>query len=228
MRPYVIINMAMSVDGKVSSVAREPTTFTSREDKKLLLKIRSRGDALIVGANTLATDYTTMGIPDPKLRAERKRRGQTAQPVRVIVSGQLNLSPALKVFKTPISPILIVCCQLASQSRRNKFSHLGRLIVCGKREVNIKRLLSMLTREYGIRTLVCEGGPTLNDAFFRAGSVDELCVTLCPRIVGGQKAPTLVEGIGFPYLKNAAKGKLLSCRKGKQEWFLRYRFCLQK
>lgn len=219
-----MINMAMSVDGKASSVAREPTAFTSSEDKRSLMKIRAECDALIVAARTAVTDCETMGIPDPRLRAIRVRRGQTAHPIRVIVSGRLNLLPSLRVFHAPISPLLVVCSEMAPTPRRRIFEGLARLIVCGRREVDVRRLISILSTEYQTRIILCEGGPTLNDAFFRANLVDELCLTLCPRIVGGETAPTLVDGIGVPQLSRARRGRLISCRKGKHEWFLRYRF----
>ncbi len=216
--------MAMSVDGKVSSVAREPTTFTSREDKRRLLEIRARCDALVVGGRTAAIDCQTMGVPDPALRAQRLSRGQTEHPLRVIDSGRLNLSPALSVFRAPVSPMLVVCCERAPRARRATFARLAHLVVCGREEVEIRRLVRLLAEEYRARTILCEGGPTLNDAFFRSGVVDELFLTLCPKIVGGTSAPTLAEGVGFPRLRAAARGRLVSCRRGRADWFLRFHF----
>ena len=172
----------------------------------------------------MALDYEDMGISDPQLRAERLRRGQTEHPLRVIVSGRLTIPTDLCVFKLLISPLLIVCCESASLSRRKKFAELGRLIVCGQKEVDIPQLVSILATQYHARTILCEGGPTLNDVFFRSGLVNELCLTLCPRIVGGKIAPTLSEGRGVASLKNALRGRLFSCRKGKTEWFLNYKF----
>jgi 2,5-diamino-6-(ribosylamino)-4(3H)-pyrimidinone 5'-phosphate reductase len=224
MHPHVMINMAMSLDGKVSSVAREPVTFTSREDKQLLFKIRARCDALVVGARTAASDYASMGIPVAALRAARLRRGQSEHPLRVIVSGRLTLSPALRLLRNPISPILIVCSEKAPVRRQKLFARFGRVMVCGKREVDVRRLAAVLASEYGARTILCEGGPTLNDAFFRAKLVDELYLTLSPCVLGGVSAPTLADGIGFARLKNAPRARLVSCRKGKREWFLRFRF----
>lgn len=222
-RPHVTMNMAMSVDGKVSSIAREPTTFTSREDKRRLMEIRSHCDALVVAART-AKDYETMGISNPKLRSARRRRGQAEHPLRVIVSGSLHLSPALPIFKASISPILIVCCETAPLSQQRKLIGLGELIVCGKKELDVPLLLHILATKYHVKTLLCEGGPTLNDAFFRAKVVDEFYLTLCPYIIGGERAPTLVDGIGFTQLQDAVRGRLVSSRKGRSEWFLKYRF----
>jgi diaminohydroxyphosphoribosylaminopyrimidine deaminase/5-amino-6-(5-phosphoribosylamino)uracil reductase len=142
----------------------------------------------------------------------------------VIVSGGLSLSPTLPLFKKSGAPLLMVCCEKASAERRRFFSQFGTVIVCGRQELDVPKLVQILTTKYRAHTLLCEGGPTLNDAFFRAGLVDELYITLCPRIVGGRKAPSLVEGIGIPKLSRARKGRLASCRRGQTEWFLRYLF----
>ncbi len=224
MRPRVILNMAMSVDGKVSSALREPTTFTSSEDKRRLVGIRSRCDALVVGGTTAAVDYETMGISDPALRAARRRRGQREHPLRVIVSGHLNLPANLRLFRAPVAPLLIVCCEPAPQARQRLFSQKSHLLVCGRHEVDVNRLVRLLAEDYRASLILCEGGPTLNDAFFRARRVDELFLTICPRIVGGRAAPTLVEGLGFSRLRQTVNGRLVSHRAGKSDSFLHFRF----
>lgn len=223
MRPRVLINMAMSLDGKATSVAREPTEFMSREDRRRMFALRARADALIVGATT-ALDYDTMGIPDPALRAARLRRGQREHPLRVIVSGSLRLSPSAKIFRAPVAPLLLVHADRAPRAARARFASRAHLIACGREEVDVRRLVALLATEYRCATLLCEGGPTLNDAFFRARVVDEMYVTLAPRIVGGRAAPTIVEGRGVPRLAGAAQGRLVAARRGTREWFLRYRF----
>ncbi|MCC7519237.1 MAG: RibD family protein [Verrucomicrobiae bacterium] len=223
MRPRVLMNMAMSFDGKATSASREPTEFMSLEDRRRMFALRARADALVVGAAT-ALDYDTMGIPDPRLRAVRLRRGQREHPLRVIVSGSLGVSPSAKIFRAPVAPLLLIHSRRASRARRARFARLAHALECGRDEVDVRRLLDLLGAEYRCRTVLCEGGPTLNDAFFRAGRVDELFVTLAPRVVGGRTAPTLVEGRGFPRLAEAPAGELVSCHRGKIEWFLHYRF----
>src|SRR4051812_12151662 len=120
--PYLMINMAMSVDGKVSSAPKEPTTFTSREDKRLLVEIRSECDAMIVAAGTVKMDKATLTVPDERLREIRVKRGQKPHPVRIVVSGSLSLSPSLPIFKKPVSPLLIVCCEKAAKKRQHQFA----------------------------------------------------------------------------------------------------------
>lgn len=216
--------MAMSLDGKVTSTSREPTAFTGAEDRRRLIEIRARADALVVGATTAALDYETMGIADAELRAERVRRGQREHPLRVIVSGSLAIPSSAKVFHAPVAPLILACSACAPRARRARLAPLAHLLECGHDEVDMRRLFGILASDYRCRTILCEGGPTLNDALFRAGLVDELFLTVVPRVVGGHTAPTLVEGKGVARLADAANGRLLSCRRGKVEWFLHYRF----
>src|SRR6184192_1279907 len=87
-RPFVAATFAMTVDGKITTRAFSPVDFTSREDKRHLLRQRSLGDAVLIGRSTLSHDNVRLGLPDPPLRAERAARGQTPYPLRVIVSNE--------------------------------------------------------------------------------------------------------------------------------------------
>src|SRR3954462_11646276 len=84
-RPFVIATFAMTVDGKITTRAFSPVDFTSRADKEHLFKQRARGEAVLVGHNTLKKDNVRLGLPTP-LREERVKRGQPPCPLRVIVS----------------------------------------------------------------------------------------------------------------------------------------------
>ncbi len=106
-RPLVAATFAMTVDGKITTRAFSPVDFTSREDKRHLLRQRSLGDAVLIGRSTLAHDNVRLGLPDPLMRAEREARGQTPYPLRVIVSNEGRIDPALKIFQTDFSKILI-------------------------------------------------------------------------------------------------------------------------
>ena len=72
-RPRIIVNFAVTVDGKVSPAIPAPSRFTSSYDKHRLLEIRSLGDALMVGRNTVEIDNMSMGLPDQDLRLARVR-----------------------------------------------------------------------------------------------------------------------------------------------------------
>ncbi|MDQ3415217.1 MAG: dihydrofolate reductase family protein, partial [Verrucomicrobiota bacterium] len=97
----------MTVDGKITTRTFSPVDFTSREDKLHLLRMRSLGDAVLIGRSTLSRDNVRLGLPDPKMRAERQTRGQAPYPLRVIVSNEGRIDPALNIFKNDFSRIVI-------------------------------------------------------------------------------------------------------------------------
>jgi riboflavin-specific deaminase-like protein len=165
-----------------------------------------------------------MGIPRKNLREARLRRKQPEHPLRLIVSGRLQLSRNLKLLRSNISPILFVCTEQAPPTRRKFFAKYGRVLVCGSKDIDLKKLIRILQVDYQVKTLLCEGGPTLNDAFFRAHLVDELYLTLCPKIFGGNKAPTLVDGKGVMRLRDMDRGRFVSLKKGRSDWFLKIIF----
>ena len=102
--PFVAATFAMTVDGKITTRNFSPVDFTSREDKLHLLRQRALGDAVLIGHSTLTHDNVRLGLPDPRMRAEREARGQAPYPLRVIVSNEGRIDPALKIFQTDISP----------------------------------------------------------------------------------------------------------------------------
>jgi riboflavin biosynthesis pyrimidine reductase len=94
--------------------------------------------------------------------------------------------------------------------------------VFGKKRLDLRAATRWLHQKWNVRRLICEGGGELNDAMFRAGLVDELYLTLCPRIIGGSKAPTIADGLGFPKLAKAEQLKLKTLKQSRNELFLTY------
>jgi riboflavin biosynthesis pyrimidine reductase len=95
--------------------------------------------------------------------------------------------------------------------------------ICGRNEINFRAALRWLKRHWGVNRLLCEGGGDLNDSLFRAGLVDELHLTVSPKIFGGRTAPTIAEGRGVTRLAQAARFELKSTRRVGPEMFLVYR-----
>lgn len=223
MLPYVSINMAMSLDGKATTSARQPGMFTSRRDKELLVALRARADAVMAGAGTVRSDSMTLGIPQIALQRSRTRRGLPAQPVRVIVSGTLrSLDPSLRVFKKSGSPIVIFCSRRAASACRRRLSRVATVLVCGRHQVDLRRALRVLATQYHVRHLHVEGGPVLNGALFDAGLVDELDLTLAGVVFGGRDAPTILAGQGVALMRGALGMRLASISRAGSEWYLRY------
>ncbi len=223
-RPFVFINMAMTLDGKTSTVERRPTDWTSKADKRCMVALRATTDAVMVGARTAETDRTSLSIPDERLQRARLRRGQPAHPLRVIVSANASFRKTIRAFERQVSPILIFTSRCAPRAKLDRLARLPdvHVYIVGERDVDVLLMLDILARDWKVKRLLCEGGANLNWSLFAARAVDEVFVTLCPRVFGGTTAPTLVDGAGFA--RNAIlNAKLLRCERKGQELYLRYR-----
>ncbi|MBI5821631.1 MAG: dihydrofolate reductase family protein [Verrucomicrobia bacterium] len=223
-RPFVLLNMAMTLDGKTSTVERQPTDWTSKRDKHHLIELRATADAVMVGARTAETDRTSLSIPDVRRQRARLSRGKPPHPLRVIVSGNGSFRENIRAFERQVSPILIFTSRRAPRAKLDRLARLPdvHVYIVGERDVDVPLMLDILARDWKVRRLLCEGGASLNWSLFVAHAVDEVFITLCPRVFGGANAPTLVDGVGFP--RNAIlNAKLLCCERKGQELFLRYR-----
>jgi riboflavin-specific deaminase-like protein len=223
-RPVVFLNMAMTLDGKTSTVERRPTDWTSKTDKRRMIELRATADAVMVGARTAGTDRTSLSIPDETLQRRRARHGLPPHPLRVIVSAHCSFRDNIRVFERPVSPILIFTSRRAPRAKLDRLARRPdtHIYVVGECDVDVPAMLDILAREWKVKRLLAEGGATLNWALFAADAVDEVNVTLCPRVFGGATAPTLVDGAGFPP-DRILDAKLLRCERIGDELFLRYR-----
>jgi riboflavin biosynthesis pyrimidine reductase len=107
-----------------------------------------------------------------------------------------------------------------SKTNRKKLENAGAKVkICGRTHLNFRMALRWLRTRWQVKRLLCEGGGDLNDAMFRADLVDEIHLTICPKIFGGRTAPTIAEGEGFPTLRQAKKFELTSIREFDAELF---------
>ena len=214
-RPFVFINMAMTADGKIASTNRKVTTFGSRADHQRLLELRAQADAILTGAGTLnAQPDITLG-PAPK---------QKSAPARVIVSGSGQVNAQHTIFRTRGAPVIVLTSERILARRLKALKQAADAVhVCGANNVDFEAAFEFLREHHGVKRVLCEGGGRLNDSLLRAGMVDEVNLTICPLILGGQDAPTIADGIGFGQLDDAAQFKLHTRKQVADEMFLTYR-----
>jgi riboflavin-specific deaminase-like protein len=221
LRPRVLVNFAMTADGKVSTAAHAPANFTSKHDKRRLLEIRSHGDALLVGRNTVQTDNMSMGLPDEDLRIARLERGQSEYPLRVVISNSGDLSIHLNIFNYSFSPIVIYSTTRMNGANQEALKSRAELHLSEGDSVHLPDVLSDLYRRYGIRTLVCEGGPRLARGLAEIDAIDEVFLTVAPFLVGGADAPGLLGRTG-PFLSSSRFYRLESMKVVSAECYLHY------
>jgi riboflavin-specific deaminase-like protein len=216
--------MAMTADGKIATANRLVSSFGSRRDREHLLQLRATADALMAGARTVDSNPVTLGPGPAKYRRLRLRRGLAEFNLRIVVSRSGSVNPNAKVFQRGFSPIIILTTRRAPANRLKRLRAVAAAVkVCGMKQINFRSALRWLRREWGIKRLLCEGGGELNDALFRAGLVNELHLTVCPKIFGGRAAPTIADGLGAGSLARAARLELQSARRHGEEMFLVYR-----
>ena len=221
-RPLVAATFAMTVDGKITTRAYSPVDFTSREDKLHLLRQRSLGDAVLIGHSTLAHDNVRLGLPDPKMRAERESRGQAPYPLRVIVSNAGRIDPGLKIFQSDISRIVIFSTTRMPRKYQAALREKATLRLSETSSVDLRRMLQTLRDEYEVRRVACEGGAELFRSLLELQLVDQLNLTIAPYIFGGKAAPTLT-GRSTEFLPATVRCSLASMRVVGDECFVTYR-----
>jgi riboflavin-specific deaminase-like protein len=218
--PFVLVNMAMTADGKIATANRAVSSFTSARDHEHLLALRSTADAVMAGARTVDSGAINLGPGPARFRRRRLRHGLAEYNLRVIVSRSGSVNPRAKVFQHRFSPILILTTSRIGTSRLRQLRRLADAVkICGRKEINFSAAFRWLRKHWHVKRLLCEGGGELNDAVFRAGLVDELYLTICPKIFGGHHAPTIADGHGFKHLARTEPFRLKSTRLINGELF---------
>ena len=213
--------MAMTADGKIATANRAVSTFGSQRDHEHLLELRATADAVMAGARTVDSAKINLGPGPAKFRRQRIKRGLSEYNLRILVSRSGTVNPDAEIFRHKFSPILILTTRRTTEIKLNKLRTLAHEVkICGAKEINFPQALRWLRDQWGVKRLLCEGGGELNDALFRAGLVDEVNLTICPKVFGGRTAPTITDGIGFQQLADAAQFKFKSMKRVGEELFL--------
>jgi 2,5-diamino-6-(ribosylamino)-4(3H)-pyrimidinone 5'-phosphate reductase len=222
-RPYIYLNVAMSVDGKLAPASRHFVPFSSRRDQELLMLLRTEADAVMAGARTVDLGKVDLGPGGERFKKLRAAKGLAEHNVRVIVSGSASLNPKAHIFTQRFSPIIVLTTSRARKQRVNALRKVAdEVLVSGGAEIDFPEALNLLREKWNIRTLLCEGGGEINGGLFRANVVDRLFVTISPVIFGGANAPTLADGIGVTHVRDATQLELFSLKRHKHELFLVY------
>src|SRR6185437_14737318 len=173
--------MIFSADGAAAFGGRAGP-LSCPTDQQLLGILRGFADVVLVGAGTArAENYGPVRLTEAQ-RAQRHSHGlATSPPIAVISrSGQL---PG-RLFGDPDRrPILVTCAQAPRGDPAG--AQRCRVVVAGEDSVDLARAVELL-RAQGMHRILCEGGPTLLDALVDADLLDEICVTLAPRLAGSQ------------------------------------------
>ena len=213
-KPKITLSAAITLDGKIGQKNKH-IILSSKSDKIRVHKLRAKSNAILVGKNTVQQD-------DPLLTV-RYTKGKN--PIRIILDSHGTIKNDSRIIKTckRISTIIVVS-EIISKSNLNRLQKLPLdVIICGKTQVNITKLLSILSKK-GIKTVLLEGGGTLNRSFLNKNLIDEMIIALTPYVLGSKNTIDLFEGISFPELKMKLPLKLKNVKKTGSEIILNYKF----
>lgn len=189
-RPWVAINMVTSLDG-ATAVTGASAGLSSPADKVVFRTLRAVADVILVGAGT----WRAEGYRPPRTSDDdqqwRRRAGRAEHPRIAVVSGRLDLDRTTAFFTdTPTRPIVITT-ESSDADRRAELAEVADVVVAGTHSLDMGSALEQLGAA-GASVVVCEGGPTLNEALLSGSLVDEMCLTLAPLLAGGPSDRAIV------------------------------------
>ena len=213
-RPLVATNFAATVDGR-ATIGGVSGSIGSSADTEMLARLRTRFDAVMIGAGTMRAERYGRPVADQEQREHRERLGLPHDPLMVIVSGRLDLPWDAPLFTEGAGRVLIFT---ASEADPPETATTLR-VVRHEGAIDLAEALRHLRHERGIRALLCEGGPRLHGQLWAAGLVDDLFLTTAPKLTG-DTAPRIVEGDPLPVTTELELAWLL---EQDGELFARYR-----
>jgi len=193
---HVIVNAAMSVDGKLSSRRREQIAISGPDDFDRVDQLRADSDAVMVGVGTILADDPSLTVDDADRRAARAERGDPENPARVIADSRIRTPPDATVLDGRAQTYLLVS-EAAPPDFIEEMEDAGAYVIAaGQDRVDLTTTLAKLEGD-GIDQLMVEGGGELIFGLLEEALVDELFVYVGPKVIGGRDAPTLADGDGF-------------------------------
>jgi riboflavin-specific deaminase-like protein len=212
-RPYVVLNMVSTLDGK-AAIDGNTRGMGGEADRILFHNLRTQADAILVGAGTVRDERYGRATKSDELRGKREREGLEPEPLMVIVSGRLDLPADLPVLQEPEARVCVCTAsqeEIAGVRCQMEYMRVGD---------DLPLLLARLREEHGVRSVLCEGGPTLNSHLLAAGAADELFLSTSAQLVGGADAMTIVSG---RELVEPVKAELVWLCEAEGDLFSRWR-----
>lgn len=219
MRPYVILNAAMTLDGKIAT-ATGSSNISGKEDLKRVHEIRKECDAIMVGIGTVLAD-------DPRLTVHKIDAKPEDNPVRVVVDSKCRTPIDARITNDDAKTVIAVANEykdeLKASDKYETFKNRGvKFFFSGSERVDLKALMNYLHEE-GIGKLMLEGGSTLNFSMIKSGLIDEISICVAPMVVGGANAKTFFDGEGFDLMDDAVKLELTDSYQLDKDLILHYK-----
>ena len=219
MKPYVILNAAMTLDGKIATETGS-SNISGKEDLIRVHELRKEVDAIMVGINTVIAD-------DPRLTVHKIESKKEDNPIRVVVDGKGRIPIESRITNDDAPTIMAVSDDYKSDlTASDKYQVLKNkgvdFFFAGENQVDLVKLMNYLY-EKGVRTLMLEGGSTLNFSMIKDGLIDEIRICVAPMVVGGVNAISLFGGDGFMTMDESVKLELVDSFSCGKDLVLKYK-----
>jgi riboflavin-specific deaminase-like protein len=221
-RPYLVLNMVSTLDGRATVDGRSGSIGGSA-DRKLFHALRTAVDAVMVGAGTLRTERYRRLVREQDARRIRRERGLDEEPWACVVSGRLDLPADIPILTDPGARVAIVTSSPASLAHAQEGARIEYIRSRRDGMLDLPSAMAELYERLRIATILCEGGPHLNSHLLRAGLVDELFLSLSPKLAGGDAGGEALRILAGEPIEPAAALELVSALEHDSHLFLRYR-----
>ena len=219
MKPYVILNAAMTLDGKIATKSGS-SNISGDKDLERVHELRKECDAIMVGIGTVMAD-------DPRLTVHKINAVKEDNPVRIVVDSKCRTPIAARVTNKDARTIIAGANEykydFIVSDRYDTFKKRGvEFFFSGDKKVDLKSLMNYLHEE-GIEKLMLEGGSTLNFSMIKEGLIDEIRICIAPMVVGGVNSKTFFDGEGFDKMDDAVKLELIDSYNLDKDLILTYK-----
>jgi riboflavin-specific deaminase-like protein len=195
-RPYTLVNFIASADGRATFQGRS-APLGDPADRELFHGLREQVDAVMAGPVTVRVERYGRLTPDPERRERRVLAGRSPEPLLSVVTRSGHVPSEAPVFSVPEQRIVVFA---PGDTELQRSAAKVDLVPLDPGEMTLTTAMRRLRADFGIRALLCEGGPTLFGALLAEGLVDELFLTLAPKLTGGGASPTISNGPELPEL----------------------------
>ena len=196
MRSHVIVNVAMSADGKISTRERRQVRISGSQDFTRVDRLKANCDAIMVGIGTVLADDPSLTVKSEECRKYRRNHGWDENPVRIVVDSSGRIPPEASILHKGEGKRVVAVSRRADVSKISLLKKKATVIVAGEDEVDLCALMNELGA-MGIHRVMVEGGGTLIAGLIEAGLVNEIYTFIGNIIIGGKDAPTFTDGEGF-------------------------------
>lgn len=215
-RPHTIVNFISSADGRAAFDGRS-APLSDEGDRAMFHGLREHVDAVLAGTGTLRTERYGRLVRDRKGRERRAQSGLSPDPLACVITRSGEVPTDIPLFADPHSRIVVFT---PTELDASSFAAQVEVILVDPGALTLTTMLRRLRSDYDVRALLCEGGPTMFGALLQEGLVDELFLTLAPKLAGGGRAPSISSG---PELAELAELSLVWALEREGTLYLRYR-----